>query len=171
MTKWILAAVLTLPAFSISAIAESKDALVGTWKLVSAKDTTEKGEVRDSYGSNPTGFITYTADGRMMAIIINGGRKPFSVPDWIASPVEERAEAFATSLAYAGSYTFSGDKVIHHVEAHSLQNFVNTDFVRFVKRDGRDRLILRVLALLKGGERVTQELVWQRLKPTRSASQ
>ena len=57
MTKWILAAVLTLPAFSISAIAESKDALVGTWKLVSAKDTTEKGEVRDSYGSNPTGFM------------------------------------------------------------------------------------------------------------------
>ena len=167
MIKWILAAALIFSAFPSIAMARSKGALVGTWKLVSSKDTNEKGEVKDSYSRNPTGFLTYTADGRMMAIITNDGRKPLSVPDWISAPAEERAEAFATSIAYAGRYTFYGDKVIHHVEAASLQNFVNTDFVRFITKVDCDRLILRVPPLLKGGERVTQELVWERMKPTR----
>lgn len=167
MTKWILTAALIVSALQSTAIAQSKDTLVGTWKLISSKDMTEKGEVRDSYGRNPTGFLTYTADGRMMVIITNDGHKPLSVPDWISSPAEERAEAFATSLAYAGSYTFSGGKVIHHVEAASVQNFVNTDFVRFITKVDRDRLILRVPPLLKGGEPITQELVWERMKPTR----
>jgi Lipocalin-like domain len=167
MTKWILAAALIFSAFPSSAIAKSKGDLIGTWKLLSSKDKNEKGEVKDSYSQNPTGFLTYTADGRMMAIISNAGRKPLSVPDWISAPAEERAEAFATSVAYAGRYTFSGDRVIHHVEASSLQNFVGTDFVRFITKVDRDRLILRVPPLLKGGERVTQELVWERMKPTR----
>ena len=47
------------------------------------------------------------------------------------------------------------------------KNFVNTDFVRFIAKVDRNRLILRVPPLLKGGERVTQELVWERMKPTR----
>jgi hypothetical protein len=47
------------------------------------------------------------------------------------------------------------------------QNLVNTDFVRFITKVDRDRLILRATPLLKGGERVTQELVWERMKPTR----
>jgi hypothetical protein len=167
MTRWILAAALIFSAFPSSAIAKSKGDLIGTWKLLSSKDTNEKGEVKDSYSRDPTGFLTYTADGRMMAIISNDGRKPLSVPDWISAPAEERAEAFATSIAYAGRYTFYGDKVIHHVEAAGLQNFVGTDFVRFITKVDRDRLILRVPPLLKGGERITQELVWERMKPTR----
>lgn len=165
MTKWILAVALTLSAFSSTAIAQSKSDLVGTWKLVSSKDTNEKGEVKDSYGRNPTGFLTYTADGRMIVLITTDGRKPLSVPDWVAAPAEERAEAFATSIAYAGTYTLSGDKVIHHVEAASMQNLVNTDLVRFMAKVGRDQLILRTAPLLKGGERVTQQLVWERMKP------
>jgi lipocalin-like protein len=53
-----------------NAVAQSKTDLVGTWKLVSATDTTDKGQViHNVYGLNPTGFLTYTADGRMMAII------------------------------------------------------------------------------------------------------
>lgn len=74
----------------------------------------------------------------MMAIITTDGRKPLT-GDWISAPAEERAEAFATGIAYAGRYTFSGDKVTHHVEAASSQNFVNTDFVRFIKSVDRNR--------------------------------
>jgi hypothetical protein len=62
MTSWILATALMALAFlPSSATAQSKDTLVGTWKLVDATDTTEKGEVIEhSYGQNPTGFLTYT---------------------------------------------------------------------------------------------------------------
>ena len=146
-----------------SGLAQSKPDLVGTWKLVSATDTTDKGEViHNVYGLNPTGFLTYTADGRMMAIITDGGRKPLSVPDRVSAPASERAEAFATSVAYGGRYTLSGDKVIHHVEISALQNSVGTDLMRTIVKVEGKRVTLRA-ALSKGGLHVAEELVWERI--------
>ena len=164
MTNWIIAVAFIFMVFPSGGVAQSKDALVGTWKLVSATDTTDTGEVKDAYGRNPMGFLTYTADGRMMAIITNGGRKPLSVPDWVSAPVEERAEAFATLVAYVGCYTFTGDKVIHHVEISWMQNTVNTDQVRFIVKLEGNRVTLQVPPILKGGVRLAnQELVWERM--------
>ena len=80
MTKWILTAALIVSALQSIPIAQSKDTLVGSWKLISSKDMTEKGEVRDSYGRNPTGFLTYTADGRMTVTITNDGANRFPFP-------------------------------------------------------------------------------------------
>jgi hypothetical protein len=104
MNKGIVAVVLALTIlFPFNGSAQSKNALVGTWKSISATDTTGKGQViTNTYGLNPTGFLTYTADGRMIAIIANSGRQPLSVPDRVSAPAEERAEAFATMVAYAG---------------------------------------------------------------------
>jgi hypothetical protein len=132
---------LILIAFPSHGLAQSKDALVGTWKLVSATSATEKGEVvRDPFGQNPTGFITYTPDSRMMAIITWGGRKPLSA---LPAPVQERAEAFSTFIAYAGRYVLSGDRVIHHIEAAWRQDWVNTDQVRFIVKLDANRMTLR----------------------------
>jgi hypothetical protein len=140
--------------------AESKHALVGTWKLVSAKNTTEKGEVKDQMGPNPIGFLTYTADERMSVVMARSGRKPFST---FPPPAEETAEAFSANAfaAYAGSFTLDDDKVIHHVEVCAIENFANTDQVRSMTLQG-DRLTLRAEGVLQG---VTYraELVWERL--------
>jgi hypothetical protein len=138
------------------------DALVGTWKLVSATQTKDKGEVKETYGPNPIGFLTYTADGRMSVIMARFGRKSFST---LPPPAVEAAEAFSpnTFAAYAGSYTLDGDKVIHHVEACSVQNLVNTDQERSVTLQGH-RLILRGEVLVLG-VMYRGELVWERLKP------
>jgi hypothetical protein len=165
MRRWILALAFALLSFHCHAFAQSKDALVGTWKLMSAKITTDTGEVRNAWGDEPVGFLTYTAEGRMSAILTLGGRKPLSVSDFISAPASERAHAFATMTAYAGRYTFSGDKVIHHVEAASMPNDVGADLERQVKFD-RDRLILLVAKpYLRGGRMVrSQELVWERVK-------
>ena len=65
MTKWLLSAALILSAFASSAIAQTKESLVGTWRLVADRGTTEKGEDVDRRGPNPVGFLTYTADGRL----------------------------------------------------------------------------------------------------------
>jgi len=141
---------------------QARDALVGTWKLVSATETTGEGDVKDAFGKNATGFLTYTADGRMTGIISHGGRKPLSAPDFAGAPAAERAEAFSTFAAYAGKYSFSGDKVTHHVEAASLQNWVNTDLVRIARFEG-NRLILRTTQYLKAGVMITAQLVWERI--------
>jgi hypothetical protein len=144
-------------------LAQSKTDLVGTWKLVSASYTTDKGQVvKDAYGRNPTGFLTYTADGRMMAIIASGGRKPLSVANQVTAPASERAEAFSTITAYAGWYSVADGKVIHHVEVSAVQNEVNTDKVRTIaKLDGK-RVTLRMPGS-RAGEKFTGELVWERI--------
>jgi hypothetical protein len=83
--------------FSPFVNAQCKDSVVGTWRLVSNTVTTDKGEVNKAVlGQNPSGLLTYTADSRMMAIISDDGRKLLSVPDRIAAPVEERAQAYST---------------------------------------------------------------------------
>ena len=150
--------------FSPDANAQCKDSVVGTWKLLSNTATTEKGDVnKAAFGQNPSGLLTYTADGRMMAIISDDGRKPLSIPDRVAAPAEERAQAYSTFMAYAGRYTFTCDKMVHHVEVASLQNWVNTDQTRFVTLQG-NRMFLRNTPQSRGGVMVTIESVWERLK-------
>lgn len=136
------------------------DKLVGTWKLVSASSATSAGERDETpYGSNPSGFLTYTEDGRVMAIISYGGRKLLSAP--VAS-LEEQAEAFKTFFAYAGRYKLSGDKVTHRIEISSIHNYVNRDLIRGVKFQ-IDRLILTTPPTPVNGKVQTVELIWERL--------
>ena len=150
-------------AFSLTVNAQCNDSVVGTWKLVSNTTATETGEVnKAAFGQNPSGLLTYTADGRMMAIISDDGRKPLSIADRVAAPIEERAQADSTFMAYAGRYTFSCDKVVHHVEVASLQNWVNTDETRVVTLRG-NRLFIRNSPQSRGGVVVTIESVWERL--------
>ena len=151
-------------AFSLTVSAQCKDSLVGTWKLVSTTATTDKGDVNKAVlgGEHPSGLLTYTADGRMMAIISDDGRKPLSVADRVSAPADERAQAYSTFMAYAGRYTFSCDKVVHHVEVTSLQNWINTDQTRFVTLLG-NRIFLRNTPQLRGGVTVIIESVWERL--------
>src|SRR4029077_11637263 len=136
---------------------------LGTWKLVSVSSSTASGERNDTpFGPNPAGFLTYTQDGRMMAIISYGGRKRLSSNDSRSAPAEEQAEAFRTCVAYAGRYTLNGDKVIHHVEISSIQNWVDTDLIRGIKFED-DRIVLVAPPASVGGEIQTFELIWQRL--------
>jgi hypothetical protein len=144
-----------------------KQMLVGTWKLVSVSNVTDKGVVHDeAYGPNPVGFLTYTPDGRMMGILTNGARKPLS-KGWKVAPAEEKAEAFSTSLAYAGTFRVSGDRVTHHVEAATDPNRLNKDLVRIVVRLEGDRVTLRTanpVAWDDGVQYAYQELVWDRIR-------
>jgi hypothetical protein len=139
------------------------DKLAGTWKLVSASLSTAGGERNDApFGASPTGLLTYTREGRMSAMISYGERKPLSVSDWSLAATEEKAEAFGTFAAYAGRYTLAEDRVIHHVEISSLQNWVNTDLVRLIQFQG-DRILLRTPPTASNGKIQTWELVWERV--------
>lgn len=139
------------------------DKLVGTWKLVSASSTTSAGERSESpYGAQPAGFLTYTSDGRVSALISFDGRKSLSYGG--GSP-EEQAEAFKTFLAYAGTYSLDGDKVTHHVEVSSIQNYVDKDLVRNLKFKD-DQIILLTPPTRMNGKMQTIELIWQRLPAT-----
>jgi hypothetical protein len=135
--------------------------LAGTWKLIGASSTTSAGErIETPYGLGPVGFLTYTADGRVSSVISYGGRKPLSMG---GGKTEELVEAFKTSLAYAGRYTLSGDKVTHHIEVSSIQNYVDRDLIRIIKFED-DRITLITPPTPVNGKIQTVELVWQRLQ-------
>lgn len=136
-----------------------KERLFGTWKLVSASSTSSSGDKDGApYGSNPSGLLTYGPDGRVSALISYDGRKPLSPS---ASP-QDKAGAFDTFIAYAGRYTFDGERVVHHVEVASIQNYANRDLVRSVRFEG-DRIILTTPPTPINGKVQTVELIWQRI--------
>ncbi len=139
------------------------DQLVGTWRLVAASAYDGNGRNDAPFGPTPSGLITYTSDGRVMAIISHSDRKPLASGDRISASSDERAEAFATSFSYAGRYSLSGDKLIHHVEIASVQNWVDTDLVRLVALEN-NKITLTTPPISVGGKIRTTELVWERVK-------
>ena len=136
---------------------------VGTWRLVSVSSRTANGRANDApYGAAPTGLLIYTAGGRMSVMISYSDRQPLSSDDRAAAPVEERAQAFTTFYAYSGRYTFSCDRVVHHVEIASVPNWVNTDQIRTIKHTG-NRLTLGTPPRKLAGLASTFDLTWERL--------
>lgn len=134
------------------------DRLVGTWTLVSAISRTATGDRNENpYSVSPSGLLTYSSSGRVIALISFGGRRPLSV----RAKAEEKAEAFDTFLAYAGRYSLLGNKVTHHVEISSIQNYVNRDLVRTVAFE-EDRMMLVTPPTPVNGKVQTLELTWQR---------
>ena len=149
---------------ALNAWAEDSKTIVGSWKLVSTAATTVDGKsVASPMGEHPTGFLTYTADGRMSLLITHDGRPKLS-GDRLASPIEERASAFSTMVAYAGSYRIEGNRLIHHVEAASSQNWVGTDLPRVATFSGNR---VKLEAPMKERHGVVQkfEQVWERITP------
>lgn len=136
--------------------------LVGTWRLLSASSATPAGEHNETpYGVDPTGLLTYTADGRVAAIISYGGRKQLSP---IAS-AEDQAEAYRTFVSYAGRYRLNGGQITHFVEVSSIQSYVGRKLVRTVRYDD-SRIVLVAPPTMVNGEIQSLELLWERLVPT-----
>lgn len=156
-----IVAMTEVDGMSETGLGNVNDRLLGTWKLVSASSTTSAGERCETpYGSSPVGFLTYTGDDRVTAMISYGERKPLSVR---GGTPEEQAEAFKTFLAYAGRYALSDDTITHSVEISSIQSYVGKDLVRNVKFEG-DRIILVTPPTFVNGKIQTVELIWERLR-------
>ena len=108
--------------------------VLGTWKLKSfVREVTATGEKINQMGDRPSGYISYSADGRMYAILTADNRiKPEA-----ANPTpDERAKLHQTMMAYAGTYTAQAGKVIHHVDISWNGAWTGTDQVRFYKIEG-----------------------------------
>jgi hypothetical protein len=145
---------------------EVADPLVGTWALESAMTEAPDGTIDNApYGTAPTGFLTYTSDGQMHAIIAFSDRPRLS-GDWRSSPAEERAEAFATSLAYSGGYSVVGDRVQHHVEVSTEPNRVGTTIERTFSISG-DELLITTPPTSLGSTPMVVTLTWRRADPDR----
>jgi hypothetical protein len=152
-----------LAALPFSAIAADAD-LVGTYKLISSTmKILDTGEVKDTHGKNPKGYIMYGTDGRMMGLMLADQRpKPESV-DKITD--QQRADLFRTMLAYSGTYKFDGKRVEHHIDASWNEVWTGTTVVREVTKDG-DKLVYttRPAPSSGDGKMIVVTLVWEKIK-------
>jgi hypothetical protein len=101
--------------------------LIGTYRLLGMEHFTADGKVGMPFGENPKGFIIYTAEGYMSAILMRVGRPDFADGDILAGRDDERVAAFGSSSAYAGRYEIVGDQIVHHLEATTYPNWTGTD--------------------------------------------
>jgi hypothetical protein len=113
--------------------------LLGTWKLKSfVRQDVATGERRPALGDPPEGYLGYAPDGRMYALFVAGGRV---APVGDQPSDVERIQLHKSMLAYAGTYTIAGDRVVHQIDIAWNNARLGSDQVRFFKLDG-DRLTL-----------------------------
>ncbi len=131
----IIAVLSAALSFSFATAAFAADsALVGTWKLKSyLREVSATGERYKERGEHPNGYLSYTADGRMYAIITWDNR---ANPHDVVPTDDERIKLYGTMLSYAGTYTADAEKVVHHVDISWNQIWTGTDQTRFYKLDG-----------------------------------
>ncbi|MFO1415461.1 MAG: lipocalin-like domain-containing protein [Burkholderiales bacterium] len=143
----------------------SRDPLVGTWKLVAMDSRDEAtGAQRAPWGSRPLGFLTYTAGGRMSAVLAAPDRTVTGTSAG-ESPDDEQARLFRDSFAYAGTYTVSGDGVVHHVEVASDPTWIGHDQVRTVRLTG-SRLVVSAPPIRTAANPSPRAMVltWERIE-------
>jgi hypothetical protein len=104
--------------------------LVGTYRLLSMEAYSDDGTVERSFGEHPEGFITYTPEGYMMALLSRADRAPFVDGDILAGRPEEQISAFVSASAFAGRYEVREGKVFHYLEAASFPNWKGTTQAR-----------------------------------------
>lgn len=159
MSKSILAFCLTMFCVA-SASGEDGDRMLGIWKLETFDvEFQDSGERRTPFGLSPNGYIIFTPEGRMMALLTPEGRKPPQTDP-------ERAEAFKSMYAYSGTYRFEGDRWITKVDTSWNEAWTGTDQVRYYRFEGEKLVVTSAWAASPNfdGRRVRGILTWVKAK-------
>ena len=138
---------------------------VGDWALVSMSfANADTGEATRPWGANPVGQLSYSANGRMIAVLTAdpGSRKAAALAgDKVA---EEWAALYSSSSAYSGTWSAAGNTLTHKVDIAVNQSWVGTDQVRYVRLDKDDLVIDTAPTLGPDGKKYKINLVWKRVK-------
>lgn len=127
-TRWFGFALLLFAAQS--AFAQDRAPVVGVWRLVSFERQFQASEDREyPMGKVPSGYIQFTAEGRMTVVITAEGR--------VAPATDaDRTALYNSLVAYTGGYRIEGDKWITKVEVCSNPAWVGTEQARTFKVTG-----------------------------------
>ena len=88
----------------------------------------DTGESKATFGANPNGYIIFTPDGRMMALLTAESRK---APQTDA----DRVQAFRSMSAYTGTYRLEEDRWITTVDISWNEAWTGTEQMRFYRLD------------------------------------
>jgi hypothetical protein len=137
--------------------------LQGTWRLTAyVREEVETGAIARPWGERPGGFLTLLPGGRMSMVITAEGR--VAVPHGEPGGAEKMEKLFNTMAAYAGTWALDGEQVTFHVDVAWRPEWVGTDQVRQLKREG-NRLIMRSTPMksVTTGKSSAYVLTWERV--------
>ncbi len=137
--------------------------LIGTWELAGMYRNTESGErapPREGW-ENGKGYITYTPDGRMFAVLSKQAKPPIGYPDVDDA---KRIDAHKSMVAYTGRYDFKGDHVLHKVDICWIPDWEGGDQRREVALDGNRLTLTTPHGRRPDGSMSSFSLEWQRVK-------
>ena len=161
---WVVLAAMVSMMFAVIAVSAAEEDIAGTYRLISStRKILDTGEVLDTYGKHPTGYIMYGKDGRMMSLIVRDDRpKPASIEK--ATP-EQQAALFRSMLAYGGTYKFDGKKIEHHIDISWNELWTGTTVIRDVRKEGDKLIYTTHPAPFSGdGKMSVTTLIWQKVK-------
>jgi Lipocalin-like domain len=140
--------------------ARTVEAIFGLWELTAWEMRLGETPVRP-LGERPQGMLYYAADGWMAVQITAADRPTIASTDPLGGTEKERAAAYASSLAYCGTYELRDDHVVHHVRLSTFPNWAGAEQVRSVRLDV-DQLVLRTPPIQTPAGTVAVELRWAR---------
>jgi lipocalin-like protein len=125
--------------------------IVGTWRLVRAEAFDANGKPKPApYGGAPVGRVMFTSSGRMMAMTGDGRQEV------LAGEVREYN-------TYAGTYTFTGERLITRVDSCSNPAYMGTEQVREVGHEGGLMVLRPPVRAYVGRPPEQRVLYWERI--------
>jgi hypothetical protein len=102
----------------------------------------------------------------MLVLITYDGRpKP---PDVLKTSIEERDALYRSMTAYGGTYTYTGNRIEHHVDISWDETRSGTTVVRTITRDGNRLTYVTEPFLSRNqetfGKMIVQTLIWEKLQ-------
>lgn len=137
--------------------------IIGTWRLLgyevrSHEEGSQAGRPR---WQDTRGQLVYTARGDMSVHLSNVDQRPFEAARRWDGTQAEKARAFDDYLAYAGTFRWEGDRVVHVIEQCIFPNWVGTNQVRLAAVDGSTLVLTDHAARA----RASVVLTWEREEP------
>lgn len=133
-----------------ASFADDRDLLLGNWKLISwERETIATGQRQLFLGNNPTGYLIFTREGRIMVLITGEGRLGLNTN-------QHCAELFSSMYSYSGTYQVQGDKWITKVDVAWNPGWVGNNQIRSFKVDGNR------LQTTSGGRTEKDIITWER---------
>ena len=157
---------LSQPTAPTAAAPAGARSLIGAWRLISWEARAPDGTITHPFGQDALGSIIYSADGQMAAQLTRQNRSPFAGDDMLRGTDMESATALRSYIAYACTYRFEGNTVIHQVQLSLFPNWVDSEQRREIAWDG-DHLVLSTQPIAAAGPAAVHRLVWERAQPAR----
>lgn len=101
--------------------------IAGVWRVVEASTTLVDGTVEYPYGRPAAGLFVYTPGGHLSLHL----RKNPPAPRFDQRPTDSELGAVAREyIGYYGTWSISGNKVVHHIDGAMLPNRIGQDAER-----------------------------------------